>query len=97
MALQKIIEDEGKVFLRTSMGEVDEGMKQISFLAYIKVLSVDCDKNYISATVNFSGKYCNHTKRYVIPVLLEDNAPNFIAQAYNHLKTLPEFAGAVDC
>ena len=22
---------------------------------------------------------------------------NFIAQAYDHLKTLPEFAGAVDC
>jgi hypothetical protein len=22
---------------------------------------------------------------------------NFIQQAYNHLKTLPEFAGAVDC
>ena len=22
---------------------------------------------------------------------------NFIAQAYNHLKTLPEFSGATDC
>jgi hypothetical protein len=22
---------------------------------------------------------------------------NFIAQAYDHLKTLPEFSGAIDC
>lgn len=28
---------------------------------------------------------------------VENNSANFIAQAYNHLKTLPEFAGAVDC
>jgi hypothetical protein len=25
------------------------------------------------------------------------NGANFIAQAYAHLKTLPEFAGAIDC
>ncbi len=25
------------------------------------------------------------------------NGPNPFVQAYNHLKTLPEFAGAVDC
>jgi hypothetical protein len=25
------------------------------------------------------------------------NGKNFIAQAYEHLKTLPEFAGATDC
>ncbi len=34
------------------------------------------------------------------PAFLADfsgSAPNFIAQAYAHLKTLPEFAGAVDC
>ena len=28
---------------------------------------------------------------------VENNSANFIAQAYNYLKTLPEFAGAVDC
>jgi hypothetical protein len=25
------------------------------------------------------------------------DGPNFIKQAYEHLKTLPEFDGAVDC
>jgi hypothetical protein len=25
------------------------------------------------------------------------NGANFIAQAYEHLKTLPEFSGAIDC
>ena len=28
---------------------------------------------------------------------VENNSANFFAQAYDHLKTLPEFAGAVDC
>jgi hypothetical protein len=28
---------------------------------------------------------------------VENNSANFIAQAYNHLKTLPEFDGAFNC
>ena len=30
-----------------------------------------------------------------VPVI--ENGENFIKQGYTHLKTLPEFAGAVDC
>lgn len=29
--------------------------------------------------------------------IIQTGATNFIAQAYLHIKTLPEFAGAVDC
>ena len=35
------------------------------------------------------------TKRYGF--FHDLNGKNFIAQAYNYLKTLPEFAGATDC
>ena len=36
-------------------------------------------------------------KSYKIPVSVETNSKNFIAQIYEHLKTLSEFAGAEDC
>ena len=35
------------------------------------------------------------SKRFVFKPSLTGN--NFIAQAYEHLKILPEFAGAIDC
>jgi hypothetical protein len=28
---------------------------------------------------------------------VEENSPNFIRQAYLHLKTLPDFADSIDC
>ena len=36
-------------------------------------------------------------RRFVFTPSVETNSANFIAQAYDHLKTLPEFAGSVDC
>lgn len=35
-------------------------------------------------------------KEIVMPVSVDDNSENFIKQGYEFLKTLPEFAGAVD-
>ena len=65
---------------------------------YIKVSMVEVNKSEGMANVSFfdkpNGKLLQ-TKIYPVPHDL--NGSNALAQAYNHLKTLPEFAGATDC
>jgi hypothetical protein len=73
--------------------------KQIKFVdAYIKIESVQGNKETMSALVVFldiqDGAKC-YENTYSFAHLLEDK--NIIHQAYLYLKTLPEFAGAVDC
>jgi hypothetical protein len=68
--------------------------------AYVQVYEVEGSK------VNALARYFVRTQRdgnvlarkeiAFVPAV-ELGAPNFIAQAYEHMKTLPEFAGAVDC
>jgi hypothetical protein len=97
MALRKAIEIEGKSIIQTAIGSVENGTQRLSFSAYVKVTSIHGDKNQINANVNFKGDTQEFNKQYQVPMSVESSAPNFIAQAYEHLKTLPEFAGAVDC
>jgi hypothetical protein len=97
MALRKNIEAEGVVVVKTQLGDIEKGTQKITFSAYIKVEAITGNKTEIYATVNFSGDTFEFKKQYEIPVSVETNAPNFIAQAYAHLKALPEFAGVVDC
>jgi len=97
MALQKNIVIEGKVVVQTAMGNIEEGTRSISLPTYIKVSSVNGTKTEISALVSFTSGDKNLFKQYQIPMSVEAGSVNFIAQAYNHLKTLPEFAGATDC
>jgi hypothetical protein len=94
MALRKIIEIEGKSIIQTPIGVFETGTQTISFLAYIKVINVNGDKNQIAANVNFKGKDKESYKMYQVPV---NNGDNYIAQTYRYLKTLPEFEGAEDC
>lgn len=97
MALRKIIEAEGKSSVQTSFGAIENGTQKVSFPAYVKVSSISGNKNQITAYVQFSSDVTQFTKEYPVPVSVESGAANFIAQAYAHLKTLPEFAGATDC
>lgn len=97
MALRKIIEAEGKAVVQTDIGPIENGTQRVSFSAYVKVVSVSGDKNQINANVNFKGDAQQFTKYYQVPVSVEPNTPNFIAQVYQYLKTLPEFDGAEDC
>ena len=97
MALRKIIETEGKSIVQTSIGNIENGVQRVSFSAYIKVTSISGNKNQIDASVHFVGDMAKFTKQYQVPVSVEAGSPNFIAQVYAHLKTLEEFAGAVDC
>lgn len=97
MALQKIIQTEGKTFIHTPFGVIEKESQSITFLAYIKVMFISGDKTQIVANVNFKNDTFELNKQYELPISIEENAPNFIKQVYQHLKTLPEFADAVDC
>lgn len=66
--------------------------------AYIKVENLVGNKTHIRIDVSIQKKVDEQIvdrRNYVfVPDL---NGPNFIAQAYAHLKTIPEFTGATDC
>ena len=96
-ALRKIIEAEGKAVIHTSSGTIENGIQRVSFSAYVKVISVNGNKNEVTANVHFAGDAAQFFKQYNAPVSVEAGAPNFIEQVYKHLKTLPEFVGAEDC
>ena len=69
---------------------------------YIRVVSLHGGKTNMTASVDVFKKYEGefptdfvlNQKHEFVPRL---DGPNFIVQAYNHLKTLPEYQGAVDC
>ena len=65
---------------------------------YIKVASVEASKETGVASVSFyrgNKSELLEEARYQFQVDLEGE--NFIAQAYDYLKTLPEFSDATDC
>jgi len=97
MALRKIMSLEGKVVVQTTMGNIEEGTRSVSFPAYIKVVSVNGTKNEVNAIVSFTGGDKHLFQQYPVSVSVEAGASNFIAQVYEHLKTLPEFSGAENC
>ena len=97
MALRTIVNAEGKSTIETKLGVIENGVQSVSFSAYVKVESITGDKNQISANVSFVGDNIKFKRQYCVLVSIKTNAPNFIAQVYEHLKTLPEFAGATDC
>ena len=74
---------------------VDSITASVSDELYVKVQRVNADKTTGQAYVTFTGEKIRGANDYVFQVNLA--GANFIAQAYEHLKTLPEFAGAMDC
>jgi hypothetical protein len=104
MALKKTIELEGNTSVDTVHGSISTGAAKVAVTAYIKVYKVSGDKNSINANVSFTGdevpvsnNKIQFSKQYIVPVSTETNAPNFIKQAYEYLKTLPEFENSEDC
>jgi hypothetical protein len=65
---------------------------------YIKVSMVEVSKSEGMANVSFFDKQNGkllHSKIYPVPHNLSGS--NALIQAYNHIKTLPEFSGSIDC
>lgn len=97
MALRKIIQVEGEAFVSTPSGQVSIGQQKTAFNAYCKIINLVGNKEAGFVTVESTGENYKTTNQYSITFSVEDGAPNFIKQAYVHLKTLPEWADATDC
>jgi hypothetical protein len=95
MALSKNLTFAGRSFIETPVGRLDAGEKTVDMNAYIKVERVNASKDSASMDVSFTEGEKKTSSSYTFKPDL--GGGNFIEQAYNHLKTLPEFVGAVDC
>ena len=66
--------------------------------AYWRVFNVAGNKEKITANIGAyvvkGGKVLTTRQYEFVPNM---DGGNFIAQAYNHIKALPEFSGAEDC
>ena len=95
MALQQTIPVSGQGYIYDGTTTIPMGQLSSDLDAYIKVLTVAGGKAELTALVQFSGTNFSFQKSFnLVPDL---DGPNFIKQVYGHLKTLPEFSGAVDC
>lgn len=66
--------------------------------AYIKVRSVTCTKEHMEFQTEVkSSADADCLTGYVFSCSYDIGGSNPIAQAYEHLKTLPEFSDATDC
>jgi hypothetical protein len=75
------------------------GTTQVLTNCYVKVNHIRGNKLLLKADVDFivnddDGAVIQKTYSFIPSV--DDNSSNFIKQAYEHLKTLDEFAGATD-
>jgi len=99
MALKKSMTLSGKSTIKTEFGIYRAGDSSVSLDdCYIKVEEVSGTKQQVNFSVSFDA--ANETglyRKYSFVPALADESKNFIAQAYEYLKTLPEFDGAVDC
>jgi hypothetical protein len=76
------------------------GFPEVSAMSYCRVEKVNAIKNQASCSVAYLSEDKSQLLESVdfqfVPSVA-DGAKNHIAQAYDHLKTLPQFAGAEDC
>jgi hypothetical protein len=97
MALKKTIQTEGKSTVMTPFGAHSKGVEAVTIAdAYFKVEEVYGSKELVTCVVSINANSGSlmRVKHQFQPTM---EGSNFIAQAYNYLKTLPEFANAVDC
>lgn len=98
MALKQMIKFSGAAYIQAESGAVLVGNQTADVECYIKVEKVDSSKESAVAAVKYtSDKNAVLSKSFKFTPSVADGAKNFIAQAYEHIKTLPEFAGAQDC
>jgi hypothetical protein len=97
MAIRKIVTLTGNKVLQTPFGAVLEGQGTMAIATTIRVVEISGNKTEVNARVVFTGETLKFEKSYVVPVSIENGAPNFICQAYLYLKTLPEFDNCEDC
>jgi hypothetical protein len=96
MALSKNMQIPVTITKKSAFGVISEENGFVNMPdAYIKVERVNGAKDMVTADVTIASNDVRQMVHYkFIPNL---DGANFIKQAYEHLKTLPEFAGATDC
>ena len=97
MALRKIVEVEGKSFIQSPIGAIQNGIEKITFVAVCKITSISGNKTNLDVSVSHVGDVARFDRSYSFEPSVAEGSPNFIKQAYLYLKTLPEFSGAEDC
>lgn len=97
MAFRKDIEVQGAGFVNSIHGQISIGPQKTRFNAYCKITTITGDKSSGRVVLECSDDVNRVAFQHTIPFSTEDDAPNFIRQAYLYLKSLPEYAGAVDC
>lgn len=99
MALQTSFSLKGTTFVREGDVLYETGFNTVNIgPLYARVESISGTKQEITGVVSFNQIQSQKTvasKKYTFFYELE--GPNPIKQAYLHLKTLPEFADAIDC
>ena len=96
MALSLTLNESAVVQAATTVGIISIGEQQVSLVdLYVKIDSITGNKENLSFVVSFnkSNKLAERTFSFQPDI----EGLNFIKQAYLYLKTLPEFADAVDC
>jgi hypothetical protein len=97
MALSKKIIVQGTQYIETATGKLPVGETSVEMDAYIRVNDVIAKKPVSFIDVEIKTGDVGRMEQHQFEADLSDNAENHIKQAYKYLKTLPEFAGAVDC
>lgn len=82
--------------------QVEDNFGQVVTLtdAYCRVTQVVGDKSLLNVSIEILNSEKNRLlmdRSVSFAPSVESNAANFIAQAYEHLKSLPEFSEAQDC
>ena len=102
MALSKDLDIEKMYY----SGSVDENgakdvLSKVTFYrgVYIKIDRLSGSKDKIELIVSYRDTDGSLIKKtaFLFTPSVADGAENFIRQGYQYLKSLPEFAGAVDC
>lgn len=98
MAIKKSLTVTGTGYVSFGNSYIETGETSFNTgLLYIKVESVNGTKDSVSANVSYTDE-AKSKKLFEKSFIFTPNMnSNFIAQAYNHLKTLEEFDGSVDC
>lgn len=96
MALKQDMQLAGKIVFQSEAGEeLIETSNRTLRDVYIKVSNVNGSKEEAICHIEFTSSTFSWAKQYQFQPSMD--GANFIKQAYEHLKTLPEFQNAIDC
>jgi hypothetical protein len=95
MALKQSFQFNSEHISKVNGAIVARSTGSISEQCYVKVEDLTGTKDEVSFSASMKGSNFSVSKSFsFVPDM---DGPNFIKQAYLHLKSLPEYAGALDC